>query len=67
MKILNTNILYNIIIGSQSKRLSEIFKYELLSTGDILRNEIENNGPYADEISNHINVGELVPDVSSII
>ncbi|ORX48184.1 hypothetical protein BCR36DRAFT_329858 [Piromyces finnis] len=47
---------------NQSKRLSEIFKYELLSTGDILRNEVTNKGPYADIISNHIDVGELVPD-----
>jgi len=28
---------------------------------------VEDKGPYADIISNHITVGELVPDVSGLI
>jgi len=46
----------------QSKKLSELFEYELICTGDVLRKEVEDKGPYADIISNHITVGELVPD-----
>jgi len=65
-KMSNFNIYWNskCILENQTKRLADIFKYELLSTGDILRNEVASKGPYADEISSHIDVGELVPDVS---
>ncbi|ORY38281.1 ADK-domain-containing protein [Neocallimastix californiae] len=55
---------YKIVFAleKQSKKLSELFEYELICTGDVLRKEVEDKGPYADIISNHITVGELVPD-----
>ena len=55
--------------GTQSKFISKKFNLHQLSTGELLRNEIENKTELGSEISSIINAGELVSDniVSNLI
>ena len=48
--------------GTQSARLSEHFLYQSLSTGDLLRQAINDNGQSNVEIKHIIESGQLVPD-----
>ena len=55
--------------GTQSKFIAEKYNLFQLSTGELLRNEINNNTELGSKISSIINSGELVSDniVSSLI
>ncbi len=48
--------------GTQSKMIAEKYNLLHLSTGDVLRNEIENNTEFGIIVKSYINSGELVPD-----
>ncbi len=48
--------------GTQASLLKEKLDYILLSTGDLLREEMKNNTDLGKEIKNYINNGLLVPD-----
>ncbi len=48
--------------GTQSKYLKERYNYKHISTGDLLRREIENKTELGFEISKTINSGNLVPN-----
>lgn len=48
--------------GTQSKNLVEKYGFLHISTGDLLRNEIENNSLLGIEAKSLIEKGELVPD-----
>ena len=55
--------------GTQSKFISNKYNLYQLSTGELLRNEIQNETKLGNEISSIINLGELVSDniVSNLI
>lgn len=48
--------------GTQAARLKEEYELVHLSTGDILRNEIEKNSPLGKKAQTYMDKGELVPD-----
>ncbi len=48
--------------GTQSEKLTVKYNLKHLSTGDLLRNEIQNNTPLGNEAQKHMNKGHLVPD-----
>lgn len=48
--------------GTQAVRLKEEYELVHLSTGDILRNEIEKNSPLGKKAQTFMDKGELVPD-----
>ena len=49
--------------GTQSKILVDNYEYVQLSTGDLLRNEVQkDNSKYGNEIKELMQIGELVPD-----
>ncbi len=49
--------------GTQSKILVDNYEYVQLSTGDLLRNEVQKeNSKYGNEIKELMQIGELVPD-----
>lgn len=48
--------------GTQAKELSKKLKYYHLSTGDLLRNELQKETILAKKIRTYIDHGELVPD-----
>ena len=49
--------------GTQSKILVDNYEYVQLSTGDLLRNELQKeNSKYGNEIKELMQIGELVPD-----
>ena len=48
--------------GTQCTRISEMFGYDHLSTGDLLREELSKGGPLAEEINDCITQGKLVSD-----
>lgn len=48
--------------GTQAKILSEKFNLAHISTGDILRQEIENGLPLGQKVKEFLRKGELVPD-----
>ncbi len=48
--------------GTQSEKLTVKYNLKHLSTGDLLRNEIQKNTPLGIEAQKHMNKGHLVPD-----
>lgn len=48
--------------GTQAARLKDEFELVHISTGDILRNEIEKNSPLGNKAQTFMDKGELVPD-----
>ncbi len=48
--------------GTQSARIVEKYKLKHLSTGDLFREEMENNTPLGREVRKYIDTGHLVPD-----
>jgi len=48
--------------GTQSARIVEKYKLKHLSTGDLFREEMENNTPLGREVRKYIDKGHLVPD-----
>ena len=48
--------------GTQSSLLEEKYEYKHISTGDLLRNEINKKTEFGNEIENIISKGELVSD-----
>lgn len=48
--------------GTQAKRISQRYKIPHISTGDIFRENIENNTTLGQEAKKYTNKGELVPD-----
>ncbi|KAI5148218.1 adenylate kinase [Enteropsectra breve] len=48
--------------GTQSARISEKYGIKHISSGDMLREEMESNGPYSDEIRELMESGKLFPD-----
>jgi adenylate kinase len=48
--------------GTQSARIVEKYDLTHLSTGDLFREEMENNTPLGKEVSQYIDKGLLVPD-----
>jgi adenylate kinase len=55
--------------GTVCKKLVDEFDYQLISAGDLLRQEIKSGSKLGQQISSIIDVGNLVPDklISSII
>ena len=55
--------------GTQAKRIADKYNYKQVSTGDLLRNEIESNSKIGLKISEIINKGNFVTDdlVNSLI
>ena len=55
--------------GTQAKRIADKYNYKQVSTGDMLRNEIESNSKIGLKISEIINKGNFVTDdlVNSLI
>ena len=48
--------------GTQAKLLSEEFKIPHISTGDILRGEMQENSVLGNKVARYVRSGELVPD-----
>ena len=48
--------------GTQAKKVSEIFKIEHISTGDILREAVNKGSELGKKVKTIIDKGELVPD-----
>ncbi|MDD4776835.1 MAG: adenylate kinase [Fermentimonas sp.] len=48
--------------GTQSKKLAEKYGFEHISTGDILRAEIEANTEFGQKADSYISKGHLIPD-----
>lgn len=48
--------------GTHAQMLSENFGFNIISTGDIIRNEISSKTEIGSRIEDYVNAGELVPD-----
>ena len=50
--------------GTQCQRIAEKFGYTHLSTGDLLREEVQSDSPRSKELIQIMQKGELIPTVS---
>ena len=48
--------------GTQAELIAKEYGIEHVSTGDVLREEVKNKGPYAEEVQKCMVEGKLVPD-----
>jgi adenylate kinase len=48
--------------GTQALRLSHLLRVPHISTGELLREEIQNSTPIGLQVTEYMNAGELVPD-----
>lgn len=48
--------------GTQADLLAEKFDLKHISLGDVLRDEVQRHGPYADIVRECMNKGELIPE-----
>ncbi len=53
--------------GTQSARIVEKYNLKHLSTGELFREEIENNTPLGREVRKYIDKGHLVPDEIALV
>lgn len=47
--------------GTQCDKLKEVFGFQHISTGDLLREEQKNDGLYTDLLADYLKDGKLVP------
>lgn len=47
--------------GTQCDKLKEVFGFQHISTGDLLREEQKNDGLYSDLLADYLKDGKLVP------